>query len=149
MTRKFLYTRPPCTILKGYIHHYQCEKHVSPPGLEPGSLEHRSNAPTTKLRRYPMNGRLAPYHILIHYRHGRLIGKSHACLRTAIYSDVPGEVLVFYLPIRFFYYLANLIIFTRSSRIPCIFFLEGGFKGILFKRKIFYPFLCGFRDMNF
>ena len=36
-----------------------------------------------------------------------------------------GEVLVFYLPIRFFYYLANLIIFTRSSRIPCIFFLKG------------------------
>ena len=39
-----------------------------------------------------------------------------------ILSILAGEVLVFYLPIRFFYYLANLIIFTRSSRIPCIFF---------------------------
>ena len=48
-----------------------------------------------------------------------------------------GEVLVFYLPIRFFYYLANLIIFTRSSRIPCIFFLEGGFKGIYLREKNF------------
>ena len=48
-----------------------------------------------------------------------------------------GEVLVFYLPIRFFYYLANLIIFTRSSRIPCIFFLEGGFNGIYLREKKF------------
>ena len=48
-----------------------------------------------------------------------------------------GEVLVFYLPIRFFYYLANLIIFTRSSRIPCIFFLEGGFKSIYLREKNF------------
>ena len=32
-----------------------------------------------------------------------------------------GEILVFYLPISFFYYLAKLIIFTKSSRIPCIF----------------------------
>ena len=48
-----------------------------------------------------------------------------------------GEVLVFYLPIRFFYYLANLIIFTRSSRIPCIFFLEGAFKGIYLREKNF------------
>ena len=44
---------------------------------------------------------------------------------------------MFYLPIRFFYYLANLIIFTRSSRIPCIFFLEGGFKGINLREKNF------------
>ena len=60
-----------------------------------------------------------------------------------------GEVLVFYLPIRFFYYLANLIIFTRSSRIPCIFFLVGGFKGIYLREKKLYPFVCDFRDMNF
>ena len=40
---------------------------------------------------------------------------------------------MFYLPICFFYYLAKLIIFTRSSRIPCILFLEGGFKGIYFR----------------
>ena len=52
-------------------------------------------------------------------------------------TNQPGEVLVFYLPIRFFYYLANLIIFTRSSRIPCIFFLEGGFKGIYLREKNF------------
>ena len=52
-------------------------------------------------------------------------------------SVIGGEVLVFYLPIRFFYYLANLIIFTRSSRIPCIFFLEGGFKGIYLREKNF------------
>ena len=51
--------------------------------------------------------------------------------------DTTGEVLVFYLPIRFFYYLANLIIFTRSSRIPCIFFLEGGFMGIFLREKKF------------
>ena len=48
-----------------------------------------------------------------------------------------GEVLVFYLPIRFFYYLANLIIFTRSNRIHCILFLEGGFKGIYLREKNF------------
>ena len=54
-----------------------------------------------------------------------------------ILSILAGEVLVFYLPIRFFYYLADLIIFTRSSRIPCIFFLEGGFKGIYLREKNF------------
>ena len=48
-----------------------------------------------------------------------------------------GEILVFYLPICFFYYLAKLIIFTRSSRIPCIFFLEGGFKGIYLRERNF------------
>ena len=32
-----------------------------------------------------------------------------------------GEILVFHLPICFFYYLAKLVIFIRSSRIPCIF----------------------------
>ena len=36
------------------VQYYQCEKHASPPGLEPGSLEYRSNALTTKLRRRPM-----------------------------------------------------------------------------------------------
>ena len=36
-----------------------------------------------------------------------------------------GEVLVFYLPICFFYYFAKLIIFIRLSRIPCIFFMKG------------------------
>ena len=41
-----------------------------------------------------------------------------------ILSILEEEVLVFYLPICFFYYFANLIIFTRSSRIPCIFFLK-------------------------
>ena len=54
-----------------------------------------------------------------------------------ILSILAGEVLVFYLPIRFFYYLANLIIFTRSSRTPCIFFLEGEFKGIYLREKFF------------
>ena len=53
------------------------------------------------------------------------------------FVDTIGEVLVFYLPIRFFYYLANLIIFTRSSRISCIFFLEGGFKAIYLREKNF------------
>ena len=48
-----------------------------------------------------------------------------------------GEVLVFYLPIRFFCYLAKLVIFIRSSRIPCIFFLEGGFKGIYLRERNF------------
>ena len=57
------------------------------------------------------------------------------CLEFA--TNQPGEVLVFYMPIRFFYYLANLIIFTRSSRIPCIFFLEGEFKGIYLREKNF------------
>ena len=48
-----------------------------------------------------------------------------------ILSILAGEVLVFYLPIRFFYYLANLIIFTRSSRIPCIFFLKGASRAFI------------------
>ena len=48
-----------------------------------------------------------------------------------------GEVLVFYLPIRFFCNLAKLIIFTRSSRIRCIFFLKGGFKGINLRERNF------------
>ena len=52
---------------------------------------------------------------------------------------------MFYLPLFFFYYLAKLIIFTRSSRISCIFFLKG-IQGHLFKRKKFYPFIYGFRD---
>ena len=42
-----------------------------------------------------------------------------------------GEALVFYLPICFFYYLAKL------SRIPCIFFLEEGFKGIYLRERNF------------
>ena len=54
---------------------------------------------------------------------------------------------MFYLPICFFYYLAKLIIYIRSSRIPCIFFLKG-IQEHLFKRKKFYPFICGLRDMN-
>ena len=46
---------------------------------------------------------------------------------------------MFYLPICFFHYLANLIIFTRSSRIPCIFFLEveAGFKVIYLRERNF------------
>ena len=44
---------------------------------------------------------------------------------------------MFYLPICFFYYLAKLIIFIRSSRIPCIFFLGGGFKGIYLRERNF------------
>ena len=68
--------------------------------------------------------------------------------KLGIPSILAGEILVFYLPICFFYYLAKLIIFTRSSRIPCIFSLRR-FQGHLFKRKKFYPFLYGFRDMNF
>ena len=51
--------------------------------------------------------------------------------------NTSGEVLVFYLPICFFYYLAKLIIFIRSSRIHCIFFLEGGFKGIYLRERNF------------
>ena len=58
-----------------------------------------------------------------------------------------GEVLVFYLPIYFLYYLAKLVIFIRSSRI-LEFSFEGGFKGTYLRKK-FYPFVCGFRDMNF
>ena len=44
--------------------------------------------------------------------------------KLGILSILAGKVLVFYLPIHFFYYLANLIIFTRLSRIPCICFLK-------------------------
>ena len=47
------------------------------------------------------------------------------------------EIIVFYLSICFFYYLVKLIIFTRSSRIYCIFFLEGVFKGIYLKKRNF------------
>ena len=39
-------------IFMGESLYYQCEKHASPPGLEPGSLDYRSNALTTKLRRH-------------------------------------------------------------------------------------------------
>ena len=35
------------------------------------------------------------------------------------------EILVYYLPVCFFYNLAKLIIFTRSSSIPSIFSLKG------------------------
>ena len=59
-----------------------------------------------------------------------LLDRSSECINE-------GEVLVFYLPIRFFCHLAKLIIFTRSSRIPCIFFLEGGFKGIYLRERNF------------
>ena len=45
-----------------------------------------------------------------------------------------SSVLFAYL---FFQYLAKLIIFTRSSRIPCVFFLEGGFKGIYLRERNF------------
>ena len=55
----------------------------------------------------------------------------------AFMLDIAGEILVFYLPICFFYYLAKLIIFTRSSRIPCIFFLDGGLKGIYLRERMF------------
>ena len=50
---------------------------------------------------------------------------------------------MFYLPICFFYYLAKLIIFTRSSRTPGIFILEGGLKGNYLRGKftISYVFL--------
>ena len=44
---------------------------------------------------------------------------------------------MFYLPICFFYYLAKLVIFIISSRNPCIFFLEGGFKGIYLRERNF------------
>ena len=39
-------------ITLGLHKYYQCEKHASPPGLEPGSLDYRSNVLTTKLRRH-------------------------------------------------------------------------------------------------
>ena len=39
------------------------KKHLSPPGLVPGSLEYRSNALTTKLRRH--NGEEHAFHISI------------------------------------------------------------------------------------
>ena len=50
---------------------------------------------------------------------------------------------MFYLPICFFYYLAKLIIFISSNRIPSVFYLEGGFEGILPFRMWFqrYEFL--------
>ena len=44
---------------------------------------------------------------------------------------------MFNLPICFFYYLAKLIIFTRSSNISCNLFPEGGFKGIYLREKKF------------
>ena len=50
---------------------------------------------------------------------------------------VKSELSLGLLPICFFYYLAKLIIFIRSSRIPCIFFLEGGFKGIYLRERNF------------
>ena len=59
------------------------------------------------------------------------------CVERRPYGDKRGDSN--YLPICFFYYLTKLIIFTRSSRIPCIFLR--GIKGHLFKRKNFYPFV--------
>ena len=65
----------------------------------------------------------------------------HAQCQFEVMTYIPmkptGEVPSFYLPIRFFCNLAKLIIFTRSSRIPCIFFLEGGFKGIYLRGRNF------------
>ena len=58
-------------------------------------------------------------------------------LSCEISEGISGEVLVFYLPICVFYYLAKLVIFIRSSRIPCIFFLEGAFKGIYLRERNF------------
>ena len=49
---------------------------------------------------------------------------------------------MFYLPIRFFYYLMKLIIFTISSRTLCVFLPVE-----LFKEKTFQPLKCGFRAM--
>ena len=61
----------------------------------------------------------------------------HFRLFAIIPSILAGEVLVFYLNICFFYYFAKLIIFIRLSRIPCIFFLKGGFKGIYLRERNF------------
>ena len=68
--------------------------------------------------------------------------------KLGISSILAGEVLVFYLPICFFYYLAKLIIFISSSRIPCIFFLQGGSRALC-KRKKFLPFLMWFQRYEF
>ena len=61
---------------------------------------------------------------------------------TTLKGDIglPVEILVFYLPICFFYYLAKLIIFTWSSRTPCIFSLKGDSKGIISENKL-YPYV--------
>ena len=57
-------------------------------------------------------------------------------------SILTGSILVFYLNICFFYYLSKLIILTMTSRIPCIFFLEGRFKGIYLRERNFtLPYL--------
>ena len=48
-----------------------------------------------------------------------------------------GEIVVFYLPICFFYYLAKLVIFIRSSRTLFIRFLEGGNKRNYLRGKNF------------
>ena len=63
-------------------------------------------------------------------------------------SILTGEILVFYLPIGFFYYLVKLIIFPGRAGF-LVYFPLMGIQGELFKRKKFYPFLYGFRDMTF
>ena len=68
------------------VQYYQCEKHASPPGLEPGSLEYHSNALTTKLRRCPMK-KHAPH---IQAPAGNLRGQ------TSIHQDTKTMALVQY-----------------------------------------------------
>ena len=59
---------------------------MSPPGLEPGSLEYRSNALTTKLRRRPMK-KHAPH---IQAPEGNRRGQ------TSIHQDTKTMALVQY-----------------------------------------------------
>ena len=54
---------------------------------------------------------------------------------------------MFYLPICFFYYLAKLIIFIRSSKIPCI-FLEGDSRAFI-REKETLPFRMWFQRYEF
>ena len=80
-----------------------------------------------------------------------LSGVQNIVLNTVmctIIDSCTGEILVFYLPICVFYYLAKLLLFTRSNRIPCrlLFFLKGHSRAFIWEK---FPFVCGFRDMIF
>ena len=53
------------------------------------------------------------------------------------YSDYKWGSSSFYLPIRFFYYLANFNHIYKVEQDSLYFFLEGGFKGIYLRERNF------------
>ena len=66
----------------------------------------------------------------------------------AVFSGCRLHLKAFYLPICFYYYLAKLIIFIRSSRIPCIFFLKGDSRAFIYEKEIL-PFRMWFQRYEF